>query len=183
MLHVVCFVLNNLASSIPFLILNRAVEDSAWALVPNPRCFHELRPFQLFLGPPTFCSRWRLFFWNLWFWRGSSWGLYFFPNLWFWRGSIFFEHVILRGAPVKKDTLYIPHIWQCIGFNEVSRMSSCTYSLGFVMFAEQSSGNTCNTNIKSNTGCFFLAPLYFTKFQALYNLNWPPLKFSKNKNL
>ena len=34
-LHVVCLVLNTLASSILLLILNQAVEDSAWALVPK----------------------------------------------------------------------------------------------------------------------------------------------------
>ena len=30
---------------------------------------------------------------------------------------------------------------------------------------------------------FFWPPLNLTKSQALYNLNWPPLKFSKYKNL
>ena len=36
----------------------------------------------------------------------------------------------------------------------------------------------------SCTGCFFFwPPLNLTKSQALYNLNWPPLKFSKYKDL
>ena len=30
---------------------------------------------------------------------------------------------------------------------------------------------------------FFCPPPNFTKSQALYNLNWPPLKFSKYRNL
>ena len=30
---------------------------------------------------------------------------------------------------------------------------------------------------------FFWPPLNLTKSQAMYNLNWPPLKFSKYKNL
>ena len=46
-------------------------------------------------------------------------------SMWLFRKKLFFLK-------------YIPHIWQCICFNVVSRINSYIYPVGFVMFVEWS---------------------------------------------
>ena len=82
----------------------------------DPRCCHDPRPFQLFLGPPNFCSSWGLYFFlELVILRGLQLGTLFFSRTCNFEGapvddSIFFRNLWFWGAPVG-DSIFFRNLW------------------------------------------------------------------------
>ena len=82
-----------------------------------------------------------IYFWNLWFWGGSSWGFYFFLEL-----------VILRGAPVRNDTLYMS-FWRFIDTHTVTDVTTACIFITFIIITRTLIGTTVYnaTRVKLNS--------------------------------